>query len=235
MPSTNSLNRTINYASIHVGTRPVIGVGNFTNEPAFTIGDWVRQFILAPPFAWRWNRNTTSIPIVANTQDYSKLLVDFGWLEEASINDGSGNIFQLKNRLNLSEESVQNRPIEIAARLDDDTGNITFRLFPIPEKNYTLNISYQKSSPIFLNLTDTWSPIPDYFSYLINQGFLAKVYEFCNDERFLPTMQLFVRQVVAANNGLDETQLNIFLADTIINSQRNLQSVATAEKPRSRF
>jgi len=159
-------------------------------------------------------------------QDYQQNISNFGWLEQAVLIDTSvtpNQAHQLEIALDLGEESTVNQPTKIAARLDDGNGNITFRLTPPPDKTYTLNISYQIAAPIFKHTDDTFSPIPDYLHFLIHQGMLAKSYEYTGDERFSAAMQLFVRQVVAVNGGLDQSQVNIFLADQI-NSEVNKQS-----------
>lgn len=222
MASTNQLQRAVNYANISIRGSGLTSVLQVTNEPALTIGDWVRQFILAPPFAWRWNRAVTTLSLVQGTQDYQQSLPAFGWLEKATI-AASGTTYELENVLNLGEESVENLPTKIAARLDDDAGNITFRIFPVPDQAYTATLSYQQCAQPFANLTSLWTPIPDYFSYLYNQGFLAKSYEYFNDERQAFALELFIRQLIAANNGLDDTQRNIFLTGQI-NSARDQQA-----------
>jgi len=223
LASTITLQRTVNLASIFTRLAPNTGVGGFTNEPALSNGDWVRQFILAPPFAWRWNRATTTFNTIVGTQDYQISLANFGWLEKATLKDPNGNYHELQVMLNLGEESTQNLPVSIAPRLDDDAGNITFRLMPVPDVVYTVALSYQKAAVSFSALTDLWSPIPDYLSYLINQGFLAKTYEYLDDQRFVPTMQMFMRQVIAANEGLKDSQIDLFLSERI-NSMREMQS-----------
>jgi hypothetical protein len=103
----------------------------------------------------------------------------------------------------------------LAPELDNNAGSITFRLSPVPDKVYTVTITSQNAPPNFANLTDTWSPLPDYLSYLYMQGFMAKSYEYFVDERFGSTMSLFVKQLVAANGGLDQTQVNLFLGQRI--------------------
>jgi hypothetical protein len=107
--------------------------------------------------------------------------------------------------------------------LDDNNGNITFYLTPVPDKNYTIYLSYQNAAPTFLTIGASWAPIPDYYYYMIETGFLAKTYEYSNDDRFAPTMQMFVRQVLAANAGMADSQKNLYL-DEFINSQRQIQS-----------
>src|SRR6185369_14464022 len=40
-------------------------------DPAISSADWVRQFLLSPPFAWRWNRRQTGFLALAGVQDYT--------------------------------------------------------------------------------------------------------------------------------------------------------------------
>ena len=238
MACTNSLQRTVNFASIFSHLKPLTNIGGFALEPALSVGDWVKNFILSPPFAWRWNRAVLGLAVGPNSQDYQVSLPSFGWLERASVTDPSGVVHELEVVLNLGESSAQNLPVKIAARLDDNQGNITFRVFPLPNTTYTIYLSYQLAAPLFVQLTDTWAPIPDYFSYLYNQGFLAKIYEYGSDERFMPTMQLFVRQVIAANAGLSDTQINIFMEDrvnTALTGQSAQQSSQAGRQGRGAF
>lgn len=225
--ATNTLQRTVTVAQNFVRNAPLTFSG--TGDPAFILGDWVRQFILGPPFAWRWNRTSNTQVLTANTQDYPINLPTFGWLEKATVTDTTvtpNNTWELEVNLALGPETVANLPTKIAPLLDDGNGNITFRLFPVPDKAYTLTLISQNSPPVFRNLSDTWAPIPDYLSFLYLQGLLAKTYEYLLDPRFAVGMQLFLRQVISANAGLDETQVNIFLAERM-NTARENQGVAT--------
>lgn len=222
--STITLQRTTNVAQNFVRNAPLTFAG--TNDPAFTIADWVRQFILSPPFAWRWNRATATFVTIAGQQDYQQPLKQFGWLEKASVTDNTVNpatLHELEVVLNLGEEVVQNLPTRIAARLDDGNGNITLRLLPPPDRVYTVTLTYQLAAPLFGSMGDTWAPIPDYFSNLYNSGFMAKSYEYINDGRFAPMLTTFLRQVIAANGALTDSQVNIFLADQV-NSMTTQQS-----------
>jgi hypothetical protein len=222
MPSTNTLSRSISVAQNFLKNAPLTGIGGNPLEPAASIGDYTRQFMLAPPFGWRWNRVTTTFNTVAGTQDYTKVLTNFGWLESASTNDNlgsAGSIVAMQNRLNESEDGSQSRPRYISARLDDDTGDITFRLLPTPDTVYTVSVTYQKAAPSFANLSDTWSPLPDFMSNLYNYGFRAFAYEYFDDPRFSFTFQMFLRQLVSASEGLSETQRSIYLADFLSNAR----------------
>ena len=216
--STNTLARSVNFAQNFVRNAPLTFSG--TNDPAFLMADWVRQFLLGPPFAWRWNRTTFSFPtaLVPGTQDYTFNLPTFGWLEKGVVIDNTASpavTYELDVFLDIGQESARNLPTKIAAQFDDGNGNITFRFTPPPDKAYSAIITYQNSAPIFESLQDTWAPIPDYFSFLYNQGLLAKTYEYLGDPRFSIAMPLFLRQVIAANSGLDETQVNIFLPERL--------------------
>src|ERR1700733_12484142 len=222
MASTIQLSRTVSHVRKVINRAPV----TFPNplDPALLMADWVRQFILSPPFKWRWNRNTTSVTCVIGQQDYLVNLPDFGWLEQAAITDSvGGHAYQLTVALDLAEESVQNQPNKVAARLDDNAGNITFRITPPPDKAYLLAITYQKLAPTFVNITDTWAPIPDYLSYLYTNGLLAKAYEYFDDSRSVPALQLFVRQLVGCSAGLGDSQIDVVVADSI-NLSRTSQS-----------
>lgn len=285
MANTNTLQRALNFVQPFVLGNPLSGLLAIANEPALSIGDWVRQFILGPPFSWRWNRAQTAFIAKPGVQDYvvtfwqantayalytivvdingneqlvttagtsgasqpvwnpatnattadggtlvwtnqgavgvSTPLQNFGWLEKATWSDGT-NFQELQVALNLGEDSKQNPPVSISARLDNNNGIITFRLLPVPDVIYTVTLAYQKSAPNFATLSDLWQPIPDYLSYLYNQGMLSKCYELINDEKTAFAMQLFVRQVIAANEGLSDSQKNIFIDDWL-KTQKQIQ------------
>lgn len=177
----------------------------------------MRDFILSPPFAWRWNRAYAPIITCATgVADYSVNLPNFGWIEKAWLNvpvpQGTApTSIELRNELVVGGDQFTNQPGTITAQLDDDNGNITFRLFPPPDTLYTLYIIYQKSASKFTSLNQLWTPLPDYMSYLYHQGLKALAYEYMDDQRFGFALQLFMQQLVSANTGLSETEKNIFL------------------------
>lgn len=225
MASTIQLQRSVTLASAFVRYAPLV---LSANDPALANADWVRQFILSAPFAWRWNRAVVTFTTLVGQSDYLKSVPSLGWIEKAVIYDpANGNSTQeLEIENNLAVESNPNQPTKISAQLDDDAGNITFRLVPAPAAVYTVEITYQKAAPLFVNLTDTWAPIPDFMAYVFTQGFFARTFEYINDPRAIPAMQLFLQELTSANTGLSDAQKNIFLADRL-NSQRQTQSVAS--------
>jgi hypothetical protein len=313
---SHTLAETYQYASQFIRLTPLTfatgPLGGRSGDPALSIGDWVRQFILSPPFAWRWNRvisapittviavqdytytttaagtmtnaasvsltsniltitspafgatsafganvtftgfvaptltflNNTSAKVLSSTATtlvcayqhanvgataaagteliFSYPLYPFGWLEKATITN-AGISMELEPRLTLGSDSVANLPRQIAPVLDDNAGNVTFRLLPIPEKAYTLTLVYQKSSPSFSATSDTWDPIPDHMYHIYSQGVLAKAYEYLGDERWGGAMQLFIKSLIAFHGGLTESQVNLFMPDRTI-TQAGIQA-----------
>lgn len=317
MSSTIKLSQTISLASKYIYNSPLL----YTNdgELAFRAGDFVRQFILSPPFAWRWNRGFAEpIQTVIGQTDYTISVSDFGWLEKAYITFPSTGLFttdiqiasrssnvvtlqlgtnpqilgfstgqivtvadvtdssfegyqkfyvtelgsntiqyaqvgpdatsmggklsylipstsntlqtkELEVKPNLAVESVLGLPAFICPIGDDNNGTITFRLMPAPDQVYTLGINYQRSAPTFSKLSDTWSPIPDYLSYLYTSGFISMAYEYKGDERFAYSRQQFFRQVLAASDGVEDSIKNIFLEPKLIADRQaqNIQQMGT--------
>ena len=297
MANSNTLQRSISYATILARGAPLSGVLSIPNEPALTIGDWVRQFILGPPFAWRWNRSITAFNATTGTTDYAimqwttllavpygTILVDshgnqqqctvagitgalqptwnqtfsgmttdgsvtwenvgavgggyfqpiqpLGWVEKAVIIDANKVSHEMGIRLNLGQESVQNQPFDLAPLLDSGTGIYTFRIIPAPEQPYTVILTNQNAAPNFTTLGGLWSPIPDYLSYLYNQGIIAKTFEYMSKDSFLAEEQLFLRQVIAANSGLTDSQVDIFLSDKIITARQGQSELGEAQQSR---
>ena len=222
MASTIQLQRTITYASSFVRYAPLT---LSADDPAFSNADWVRQFILSAPFAWRWNRTVTKIQCATGQSDYKTSLPNFGWIEKAvNVDPNSGySSTELEVATVLAQENLPNLPAKISAELDDDSGNVTFRVFPSPDSAYIIYVTSQNAAPIFTATTNTWAPIPDYLSFLYNQGFLAKTYEYMGDPRFQSAMQLFLQMLVSTSEGLSISQKNIFLTDRLNTQREQLQ------------
>jgi hypothetical protein len=222
--STIQLQRTISLAQQFVRNAPLVFTGPTDNDLSLSNADWVMQFILSPPFAWRWNRAETNITCIVGQTDYTVSLPTFGWIEKAIINyEANGNqTTELEVATNLAVELNPNQPTKIAAQLDNDSGTITFRVLPAPDQAYVITVTSQGAASLFTALTTTWSPIPDYMSYLFNQGFLAKTYEYLNDSRYPGAMQQFMQMLVSANEGLSESQRNIFIGDRLNTTREQL-------------
>ena len=298
--STLTLQTSVDYASIFTRLNPLSGVGGIANQPAITIGNVIRQQLLGPPFAWRWNRSQTAFLAMIGVQDYNithwqastvvyvgQIILDsngnqqtvtvggttaasaptwnattggattevggvtwitngtidttqqyvpfqsFGWLEKAVMIDAGGNAHELDVQLNIGKNDTQNQPFIISPVIEVNDGSVVFRIQPPPEQAYTVYLTWQRSASLFTSLGDPWYPIPDYFSYIYNQGYLAKTYEYLSDERFAPATQMFVKSLVAANEGLTESQVNIFLAERLITARQSQDVLGTAQVARA--
>ena len=222
MSSTIKLQDTINFCLPYVQFRP-LNIGSF-NEPAISSANTVLQTILGPPFSWRWNRSVlASFNTSAATQDYQKLIADFGFLEKVSV---GGYEVECKNVLGTAATTEVGRPSHCSAYLDDNAGNITLRMMPVPDAIYPVVAIYQKKPPLFTGLTNTWTPIPDEYSFVYQYGFLALALAYAEDMRSQQYSNMFKAHLLGASEGLDETQKAIFMErwdQTVANSQARSQ------------
>ena len=214
-----------------LGTGLTVNTVTTNNDPAFSNADWVMQTILAPPFAWRWNRTTASLQVptfstIIGVTDYKVALPSFGWIEKATCYDplNGYSAQELQVGLIIAGETLPNQPTRIAAVLDDDGGNITFRIFPAPDKIYAIVVESQNAAQLFTSVAQTWAPIPDYLSYIFNSGFQAQAYDYMGDPRSGQAMQIFYTQLAGVAEGLDASQKNLWLKDRL-DSMRQTQSI----------
>ena len=230
MATTITINNSLQWLAGLIVQRPTTGIGGVTGEPALTSANKIIATILAPPFAWSWNRKVlpAAITTAIGTQDYPISLSDFGWLEKATGNasTASPQSFELEVYGNIGTDTTQARPRIITVHIDDNAGNITFRLFPVPDAVYTITLTYQKAPVLASTISSNWAPIPDKLSFLYEQGLLAHMQGIYSIPAFLQGMQFFFRQLIGAAEGLTETQRAIFLEDSI----RQLQTSALAQQ-----
>lgn len=233
MASTTTLQNSINWALPFLNYAPVtLGTAG---EPAITSANTILQTILAPPFCWKWNRATAFYTVSPGQQDFVLSLPNFGFIEKASIYIPFGDMFELSVMPILADSPVRSRPTWISSQLDDDNGNITFRLLPVPEQAYTGSIIYQKSAPIIDATTDTWAPIPDYLKYIYNWGFLSLMQDYLSSGDAAHMRQLFVSSLINVSEGLDDTQKNLFISSWLgdmrqIAATQNNSQLATRSK-----
>ena len=229
--NTKTLTDSMNWAMWFVGNRSFAPNSPTSLEPALTSGNIIQQTMLQPPFSWRWNRATATFNTALNTSSYVVNLPQFGFIEKASVVDGSGSTFEIPNITTkiLTDKSVD-RPTTICPALDDNNGNITFQFLPgLQDQVYIDNLLYQKKPVLFTNLTTAWT-IPDEYGYVYDWGFLALFLLFANtgDNRAFAANQKFVANLLALQEGLTEQQKAIFLGEwdfllRAISSQTNQQ------------
>lgn len=240
MASTRSLQNVVSWAQGFVNGRLLAGQGGVPGEPALSIANSVLGFILGPPFAWPWNRNRGTINTTLQTgsstaynQSYTVALPDFGWLESATIVDSTGMEYPLEVRLLLEDSTDPGRPDYLSAEGDDGAGNITFKLYCVPDGVYTIKFIYQKKPVLFTSLAGKWAPIPDEKQYIYNSGFLAWAFENIDDGRFGPEYQKFVRYLLSASEGLTDTQKSVFLEEKLSETRQQQNAMMGAQQGRS--
>lgn len=189
----------------------VSNVATYTAANAFTVGDTVT---VTGATNGGGTFNITLQPVVsASATQFTVAIthadvgtaVDTGTATSGKISE----IPAIQNVLGSGNESGP--PGMIAPQLDDNAGNITFRLLPVPDQVYQINVIYQKKrSAIFSALADLWTPIPDHYSFVYQWGFLALMLAYFNDARWMATSQKFVAGLLGIAEGLDENQRNVF-------------------------
>jgi hypothetical protein len=111
----------------------------------------------------------------------------------------------------LGTGSEVGSPAKIAPQVDDNAGNITFRLLPVPDRVYTVEVVFQKRIPSLVTSTsNTWAPIPDHYSFVYQWGFLALMLAYNYDARWVSANRKFVAELLGVAEGLTEQQKNIF-------------------------
>ena len=232
MPSTRTIQDTINWSAAFIEQQPVLLNGL---EPALSSAQLILQTVLGPPFVWPWNRGI--ITFTTNTQDSQQSgLNDFGFLEGGTVQPASGGkIMEIAVKNVLQGDASGARPQWCSPFLDDGAGNITFRLTPAPDQAYSVILPYQRRAPIVMSLAYTWAPVPDDKYYICQWGFLAMMSLIGNDARFGEYNQKFVTGLLAAQGGLTDMERNIFLANWMrVMSQVQSTQLATAERYKAR-
>lgn len=148
---SNILQGTINWAQAFIQYSPLTaGTGS---EPAISIASMIRNSIMNAPFTWSWNRiEDSTTPTVVGTQDYTINLTNFAFLEKVSLTDPLGAIWEIKDIYNtnaLSKSKTQQRPSAISVINSTPGTSVKFRFQGVPDKIYTINLTYQGLSPQF--------------------------------------------------------------------------------------
>ena len=233
MASTVTAQNTVDWAKGYVDFESqIIGTGS---EPAITNANIILQTILGPPFKWNWNRSTVSVTTIVGTQDYATAASTFGFIESASaaLSTTIFAIDEIKQDLSIGSTiaAALGRPKSIAPQIDDNAGNITFRFLPVPDQIYTVTVGFQKKIPALISaLSTTWAPIPDQYEYIYSYGFLALTMAYSDDPRFPIFNQKFVDHLLGTQQGLTETERNLFI-DTwnLIARQETLMGIKTQQ------
>lgn len=122
-------------------------------------------------------------------------------------------------------------PNFIAPQMDDNRGSITFRVLPIPDQTYQINIIYQKKIPALMTgPTSYWAPIPDHYAYIYQWGFAAMMMAYFQNPAWMGFSQKFVAALLGAAEGLEEEQRENFEAAWLdMMSERQAVSAKTSQ------
>jgi hypothetical protein len=146
-----TLQNSINFARTFIQYSPLTAGSGM--EPAVSIATIIRNTLMNAPLTWYWNRAETTFPTVVGTQDYTiATILDLSFLESVSLTDDQGNIFEVKdlyNTTSLGVSAFQQRPTAIAVQSSDPVAGCKFRFLGVPDKIYTVTITYQKLAPQF--------------------------------------------------------------------------------------
>lgn len=159
--------------------------------------------------------NITSQTIATATSSQFTVQVSFAQATAADTGTATvGTTSEISNMRNILGTGTElGAPNYLAPQIDDNAGNITFRLLPISDRVYTVETIFQKRVPALMNaLSSTWAPIPDHYSYIYQPGFLSLMMAYWNDPRWESFNRKFVATLLGAAEGLDEEQRNIFQA-----------------------
>jgi len=189
------------------------GVATYTATNNFQAGDLVTVTGLSNnPTVY----NVTNQAIVTATSSLFTVLIN-----NANIGSGGdtgtaivGTTTEISETTTiLGTGSERGSPNKIAPQTDDNANNISFRVLPIPDRVYTIEVIFQKRIPALVTTTaNTWAPIPDHYSYIYQWGFLALMLAYNQDGRWTQANQKFVGNLLGANEGLSEVDKNLFQA-----------------------
>jgi hypothetical protein len=111
-------------------------------------------------------------------------ITDYSWLCSGTVvemNNTSSpqNIQLLEAVKELQPLSRVDNPSKVCVIKDYGTGVLKIRFQSVPGSTiWGANLVYQGSPPLKVALTDTWSPFPDHYAYVIRQAFIWAAYRY---------------------------------------------------------
>ena len=120
-------------------------------------------------------------------------------------------IDELRNTQPLAESSNQQQPNAISVKLNDNAGNITFRLMGVPDSTYNIVVNFQLVPGVFTSLGSAWG-IPDHYAYVYERLFLGEALEPVDAQRAQVEKQRGILALVALQTGLKAENKAIFVS-----------------------
>ncbi len=128
----------------------------------------------------------------------------------------------------LSEDRALDKPGFISTQMSDESGTTyVFRLMPIPENNYRVNLIYQESPTLLTDVSNTWG-VPNQIQYIYNYFFAFFMFDYFDDPRASKYRQLAVAALLARQSGLSETDRNLFLGNWLPLMQEEISTSGSA-------
>lgn len=113
----------------------------------------------------------------------------------------------------LSEDRALDKPGFISTQMSDESGvNFTFRLMPVPENYYRVNLIFQQAPTQISDVSNLWG-IPDQLQYIYNYFFAFFMFDYFDDPRAGRYRQLAVAALLSRQSGLSLTARNLFLGN----------------------
>jgi len=132
----------------------------------------------------------------------------------------------------ITEATEQDRPSFIATQDTTESGvSAVFRLLPVPDQTYQVNLTYQQSPQIFQpgQMSYTWG-IPDQFQYIYSYFFLFLIMDYFDDPRATRYRQLAIASLLARQSGLNETDRNLFIGNWLPLVAEEQQKTASTQQ-----
>lgn len=112
--------------------------------------------------------------------------------------------------------------------------NVTFRLLPIPDTTYQVNLIYQQALPLFTDVNSGWG-VPDDLQYIYSYFMLFLVFDYFDDTRAARYRKLAIASLLARIEGLDEQDRNNFIGNWLpLVAQDDNNSLSTQQGTQTR-
>lgn len=201
--------------SLITNTSLTSNVATYTAANSFVTGDQVTTInttngggIFNLPNQVIISANATSFTTAITNIDVSPT-TDTGTATDSSSK--MAEIPGVQGMVGTASASETGAPAFIAPQIDDNAGNITFRILPAPDQTFQINIIFQNRIPALMTTpASTWAPIPDHYSVIYQWGFLSVIAAYFDDPRWASFTQKFVSTILGMAEGLEEESKNIF-------------------------
>lgn len=211
--ATIQLVGVVTSAAILTGVATIACVNNFNTLPNGGVG----QTVTLSGCTTAALNNTFVLTAVTGTSfTFNITYADMSEIEATGATALAGDTMGLELKWGAMHElRAQDRPTFIATQSCDEAGTtFVFRLMPVPDLLYQVNLTYQNSPGAFSNsnLNQTWG-IPDQLQYIYNYFFAFFVFDYFDDPRAARYRQLAVAALLARQTGLSKTDRNLFLGN----------------------